>query len=84
MASRKLRDDHSSPKRATNVSLSVALVEEARTLGIGVSQSCEDGLALAVKRARADKWLEDNRDALESNRAWVAQNGLPLARYRMF
>ena len=40
------------PKRATNVSLSAELVEEARKLGINVSEACQTGLAAEVKRAR--------------------------------
>ena len=72
------------PKRATNVSLSEALVAEAKEYGISVSRSCEAGLAAAVKQAREERWLEQNRAALESNHEWVEKHGLPLERYRLF
>ncbi len=71
-------------KRATNISLSAKLLEEAKELGVKVSQACEQGLVLELKKAREAKWLEDNRGAIESSNAWVEKNGLPLARYRQF
>lgn len=71
-------------KRATNVSLREDLVAQAKNLGIGLSQACEAGLAEAVKKAREAKWLEENKDALDWSNDYVARNGLPLAKHRMF
>ena len=71
-------------KRATNISLSSDLIEEARRLDINISQACERGLEEKVARRRAEVWLEENREAIDSSNAWVEQNGLPLARYRRF
>jgi antitoxin CcdA len=73
-----------SPKRATNISLRSDLIEEAKRLEINISRACEQGLEQQVARARAEAWLEENREALESSNAYVEKNGLPLARYRMF
>lgn len=73
-----------SPKKPTNVSLPANLVEDAKRLGINVSQACEGGLAKEVKTAREAKWLEDNMHALESSNEYVRKNGLPLAKYRLF
>ena len=42
------------------------------------------GLARAVAERRAELWLAENRDALDSSNAYVEANGLPLARYRGF
>lgn len=71
-------------KRPTNVSLDMALVAEAKALGINLSQACEDGLAAATKRERERRWLEENGAAIQSQNEWVAKHGLPLAKYRMF
>ena len=49
-----------------------------------VSQACERGLVETIAEARAARWLEENREALESSNAWVREHGLPLAKYRMF
>jgi antitoxin CcdA len=71
-------------RRATNVSLSADIVAEARELDINLSQACERGLVETIADARKARWLEENREALESSNAWVAANGLPLAKYRLF
>ena len=73
-----------SRKRPTNVSLSASLVDEARELGINVSQACEEGLAAAAKAERERRWLEENRETIQSQNEWVEKHGLPLAPYRMF
>lgn len=72
------------PRRATNVSLDHDYVAEAKALGINISQACERGLIETVKEARAARWLEDNREAIEGYNKYVAEHGLPLAKYRMF
>lgn len=71
-------------RKATNVSLNEALLTEAKSLRINISQAAEIGLAQAVAERRTALWLEANREALESSNQWVEQNGLPLARYRSF
>lgn len=71
-------------KRATNVSLPENLVAEARSLGVNVSSACTKGLAADVKKAREDKWITENWDAIQSSNAWVEKHGLPLAKHRMF
>jgi antitoxin CcdA len=73
-----------SRKRATNVSLSAHLLDEAKELGVTVSQACEKGLVVELKKAREAKWLLENRGAMESWNDWVETNGLPLAEYRQF
>lgn len=74
----------SKPRRPTNVSLPAELLAEARELGVNVSKACGAGLETEVRRARAAKWLEENRAALESSNRWVEEHGLPLAKYRPF
>ena len=73
-----------SPRRATNVSLDDAFVAEAKALGINISQACERGLIETVKEARAALWLEENRPALDDYNRYVAENGLPLDKLRLF
>lgn len=71
-------------RKPTNVSLDVALVEEAKALGVNISLASARGLEQAVKEARGKRWLEENMEALESSNAWVEANGLPLEKYRLF
>ena len=69
---------------ATNISLDSALVAEARQLGINISQASTAGLQQAVSAARAKRWLEENRSALDSSNAFVEEHGLPLQSLRQF
>lgn len=73
-----------SPKRATNVSLRTDLIDEARQLGINISEACERGLQEQVSKTRAEQWVEENREAIEYWNAYVEKHGVPLARYRQF
>lgn len=72
------------PRKATNVSLDIALVAEARLLGINISRACETGLTQQIAQERGRRWKQDNAAALESSNAYVEQHGLPLTRYRQF
>lgn len=72
------------PRRPTNVTLAEPLLAEARALGINLSQACERGLAAAVAEAKAQRWLAENRPAIDAWNAYVEQHGLPLAEFRQF
>ncbi|MDR2838010.1 MAG: type II toxin-antitoxin system CcdA family antitoxin [Azonexus sp.] len=71
-------------KRATNVSLAETLIAEAKALRINVSQAAEAGVMRAVAEKRAERWLAENREAIESSNAFVETCGLPLEQFRMF
>jgi len=72
------------PRKPTNILLDAALVEEARELGVNISVASARGLEQAVKKARAERWLEENKAALESSNEWMREHGLPLEEYRLF
>ena len=71
-------------RRATNVTLSVELLNLARELGLNVSQACEQGLKAEVSKRRAAQWVEENREAIESYNEYVDRHGIPLSEYRQF
>ena len=71
-------------KRATNVTLPVALVEEAKALGINLSQACEAGLSKRVSETKAERWKRENKAAIESWNQWIRDNGMPYDEYRQF
>lgn len=75
------------PRRATNLSLNEALVEEARRANINLSQAAERGIAEELAEAReadTQQWLAEHGDTLEQINDWVDKNGLPLAKHRLF
>jgi len=71
-------------RRATNVSLDAALLEQAKVLDINISRACEQGLAAQIAELRAERWLAENANALTSSNGYVEKGGLPLAGYRRF
>lgn len=71
-------------RKATNLSLDQALLDEARSLDINISRAAEAGLREAVARTKAAAWRRENAAAVASSNAWVEASGLPLARYRPF
>lgn len=84
MSDRPGRAAPSAPRKPTNVTLPEPLLQEARDLGVSLSQACERGLREVVAETRAAKWLRDNHDAIEAWNEYVAKHGLPLAEYRQF
>lgn len=71
-------------KRPTNISLDPALVDAAREHGVNISSVCAKALEKEVRRAREERWVEENMAAMESWNRYIEANGLPLAKYRMF
>ena len=71
-------------RRATNITLPEILLRDARALRINLSRTCERGLAAEVAAARRQRWLSENRDAMQAWNEHVARTGLPLAAHRQF
>ena len=67
-----------------NLTLDSSVAEEARSLGLNMSRLAERAIAEASRIERNRQWREQNRDALDRYAVEVAQNGLPLAKYRTF
>mgnify|MGYP002654686745 CR=1 FL=1 len=74
----------SGPKKPTNLTLDQGLLSEARSFGVNLSQAAEAGLRRAVREAKTEAWKRENAKAIEGVNRWVEENGLPLARYRLF
>jgi antitoxin CcdA len=75
---------HQASRRPTNVTLPESLLREARELEINVSQACERGLAAEVAESKAQRWLRENRAAMDAWNEYVEEHGLPLAEFRQF
>ncbi len=72
------------PRRPTNVTLHADLLAEAKRLGLNISEACEAGLQQRVAEARRQRWLEENREAIDNYNARIDRDGLTLARDRQF
>lgn len=71
-------------RRPANLSIDSELLDAAKDLDVNVSRAAEAGIEEAVRKARRERWLEENREALESSNEYVRKHGLPLEKYRMF
>jgi len=78
------RHERIGTRKATNLSLDMALVAEARALGINLSRTCEDALAKQIAAERGRRWQEENAQGIAASNAYVEKHGLPLEKYRMF
>jgi hypothetical protein len=47
-------------------------------------QAQSSAQALAEKKTREQKWLEENRDGIEAYNKYIEEHGLPLAEFRVF
>ena len=71
-------------KKPTNLTLSEALVAEARGLGVNLSRAAERGLSEEIARIKAAQWQKDNAQSISDWNEYVETNGVPLARFRQF
>lgn len=72
------------PKKATNITLSADVLNEAKALGINISQACDQFLRELVTREQEQRWLAENADFIAAYNAGVERDGLPLDAWRTF
>ncbi|MFJ3052500.1 MULTISPECIES: type II toxin-antitoxin system CcdA family antitoxin [Pseudomonas nitroreducens/multiresinivorans group] len=68
--------DPQAPKKATNLSLNSDLLKQARELDVNLSAVLEEALADVVKERLGQRWLEQNREAIETYNQHVEENGV--------
>ena len=66
-------------KRKTSLSLDASALDEAKDLGLNVSALADEALRQAVKKARHQRWLEENAEAFKAQSEWHEKYGHPLA-----
>lgn len=71
-------------KKATNITLSLDVLTEAKALGINISQSCDQFLRERVRNERNRRWQQDNADFISAYNQTVADEGLPLGSWKSF
>lgn len=63
-------------RKAANLSVDASLLREAKRLNVSLSRVFESALRDAVARARRERWLEENRDALDAYNRHVERDGV--------
>ena len=71
-----LEYDPSAKKKATNVTINADLLRQAKALGINLSQTFEKHLDEVIREARREKWLEENREALDDHNGFIERHGV--------
>lgn len=71
-------------KRATNLSLSIDVLETARRLDINISQVCDQHLREVVRREQERRWREEHAEYIAAFNASIETEGLPLDDWRGF
>lgn len=72
------------PKKATNLSLNVRVLQAAKEMGMNISQTVDGLLAEEVNRRYWNKWRDDHKEAFEAHNQLIRVHGLPLAKYRIW
>jgi len=67
-----------------NLTLDAEVAQSARSLGLNMSRLAEAAIVQAAKAERNRVWREENQAAIDAYAKEVADDGLPLARFRSF
>lgn len=67
--------DVSAPKRAANVTVNADLLRRARELDVNLSRTLETALVAEVVRCMRERWLDENRDAIDAYNRDIERNG---------
>ncbi len=74
----------SAQKKPTNLTINADLLREAKALDINLSQVFEAHLAELVKTKKQDKWLTENREAINAYNQFVDEHGVFSDGWRSF
>lgn len=62
-------------KRPINLTVGTDLIKEARAMRLNTSRAAEAGIEAAVKKAKEDAWLSENKAAIEAYNERIARSG---------
>lgn len=63
-------------KKAVNLRIDQALIEQAKGMGINLSQVLETSLAEILHRKRQEMWMRDNHEAIDAYNQRVETRGV--------
>ena len=69
-------------KRAVNLFFDADLLDEAKRLGLNLSDTLERRLHTIVRADREKRWLEENREAIASINQFIERHGLLASKLR--
>lgn len=63
-------------KKAVNVSIDERLLKAAKEYGVNLSQTLERAVSDALKQIQGERWLEENREAIEYYNSYIEKHGV--------
>lgn len=76
--------DPNAPKKATNLSLNSDLLKKSKDLNINLSATLEQALYQRLAALEAEKWNEENKNAIKAYNEFVEDNGCFADEFRGF
>lgn len=64
-----------SKRRTVNLTIRNDVIETAKALGLNASKAAEAGICEAIRQAQAERWLAENRGALDAHNERIAKSG---------
>lgn len=64
-------------RRVVRLAIRSDLLREAKALNLDVSRAAEAGIEPAIKKAKEDAWLAQNKDAIDAHNARIDAQGTP-------
>ncbi len=77
-------DQSNITKKATNLTLSIEVIEDAKLLGINISKACDEFLRGLIREEKTRKWQQEHADYVARSNQIVEERGLPLEEWRSF
>jgi antitoxin CcdA len=68
--------DPSAPRKPVNLTINSDLLRQAKELKINLSKALEERLVEVVRKERARRWQEENREAIEAHNRFIEKYGL--------
>lgn len=67
--------DATAPKKATNLTVNLDLLSQAKSLGINLSVVLEQALVAEVRKRKAEAWQRENQAAIEAYNRDIETSG---------
>lgn len=68
--------DLQAPKKPTNVSINTDLLSKAREMNINLSATLEQALVVVLREKQRDRWLAENKVAIQAYNEQVEKYGV--------
>lgn len=76
--------DLHAPKKPTNLSLNSDLLKKCKAMNINLSATLEQALTEQLAKSKAEKWVEENKNAIRAYNEFIEENGCFGDEFRAF